>query len=39
VYFYVDGFRSIDRAIVKLEAGEPEGTPVFQLKRFFAESL
>ena len=39
VYFYVNDFRSIDRAIVELETRKPEGTPVFQLKRLFAESL
>jgi len=39
VFFYVNGFRSIHRAIVGLQSTEPEVTPDFELGRFVAESL
>lgn len=39
VFFYLNGFRSIHRAVVGLQSTEPEVTPDFELGRFVAESL
>ncbi len=38
-FFYVNGFRSIYRAVVEPHSGRPEATPTFRLGRFVAEGL
>ena len=38
-HFYLNGFRSIYRAVVEPHSGDPESTPTFQGGRFFSEAV